>query len=107
MITTKEEQLVTVTAKRITAKSLFKLIFVSGLIPGAVFFLLIGISAANGSSDALRINGESITGTKAIFYAIGLYLPALVGFSAMTWLIAAPGLFLYSLWKPITLDFKA
>lgn len=105
MITTENEQVITVTARRITAKSLYKLIFLSGLIPGAIFFFFIGITAANGAEN-LRFNGEYVTGLPALFLSILLYVPMLAIWSAMLWLIAAPGLLLYSFWKPIELKFK-
>lgn len=94
-----------ITARRLTAKSLFKLIFISGLIPSGLFFAGIGLSAAAGA-QTLQMNGEYLTGPSALFIALLLWLPCLSLFTAILWLFAAPGLFIWSLFKPIQLEFK-
>ena len=94
-----------ITARRLTAKSLFKLIFISGLIPSCLFFAGIGLSAAAGA-QTLQLNGHYLTGPTALIAALLLWLPCLGLFSALLWLFAAPGLFLWSLFKPIHLEFK-
>lgn len=94
-----------ITARRLTAKSLFKLIGISGLIPSGCFFLFIGLSAAGGA-QTLQLNGHYLTGPNALFAALALWLPCLALFSALLWLCAAPGLFFWSLLKPIELEFR-
>lgn len=97
--------LTVVTARRLTAKSLYKLIFLSGLIPGAFFFFILGISAANGA-ETLRLNDAYVTGPSALLLSAILFIPFLAAASALLWLLAAPGLFFWSLFRSIQLEFK-
>jgi len=94
-----------VVAKKISKKSLFKLLtigFTSGI---SVFAILCGIAAFFGS-ETVEWNGVYKTGIEGFIYSL-LIGPVLGFFSAcFIWLFTVFGLWIYSFFRPIKITFK-
>jgi uncharacterized protein involved in cysteine biosynthesis len=89
--------------KKLKKKSLFKLIFVSMLIPMGLFFLLCGIAAVFGAST-VTLNGEYRTGWQGLVAALVMFPFFIVIASCFTWVGAALGLWIYSWFKEIEIE---
>ena len=94
-----------VSAKNISKKSLFKLLFQSigyGLI---VFSFLMGIFSLFGF-ETVKWNGEAITGISGLISSIpiGLFLGLL--FTCFMWLLGVLGLWVNSFFNGVTITFK-
>ncbi|MEH6556777.1 MAG: hypothetical protein V7459_03510 [Oceanicoccus sp.] len=94
-----------VDVKKICAGSVYKMIAIGLCCSFIPFFLLLGIFGAADMS-ALTWNRQPLTGFKAIFLSpiIGL-LMALV-FTAIIGGCTVLGLWLYSFFKPLTIEFQ-
>lgn len=90
-------------AKKLKKASLFKLIFVSTLIPMGLFFLLCGIAAAFGAST-VTLNGASQTGWQGLLAAVIMFPFFVLIFSGLTWIFAALGLWMYSWFRDIEIE---
>ena len=94
-----------IVAKKISKKSLFKLLFV-GLTSGlSVFAILCGIAALFGA-ETIQWNGVHRTGIEGLLY--GLIMGPFLGllFACFMWLFITPGLWFYSFFRPIRVSFK-
>lgn len=94
-----------IVAKKISKKSLFKLLFI-GLTTGlSMFAILCGIAAFFGA-ETVQWNGVHRTGIEGLIYGfiMGPFLGLL--FSCVMWLLITPGLWVYSFFRPIKVTFK-
>ena len=94
-----------IVAKKISKKSLFKLLFI-GLTTGlSMFAILCGIAAFFGA-ETVQWNGVHRTGIEGLIYGfiMGPFLGLL--FSCVMWLQITPGLWVYSFFRPIKVTFK-
>jgi hypothetical protein len=91
-------------AKKLTKGSLFRLIFISSFIPMGLFFLFCGLAAIGGAAT-VKWNNEAVTGGKGFGAALLMY-PFFMGFfTVFTWIPTALGLWIYSWFKPLNLEF--
>ena len=91
-------------AKKLKKKSLFKLILVSFSVPMGFFFLLCGIASIFGA-ETVKWNEQSITGIKGFVAALLMYPVFILFFTAFSWIGAAIGLWMYSWFRKIELEF--
>ena len=93
-----------ITISRFTAKSLWKILFIGIAGCFILFSLLMGLLAFQGM-HTVTVNGEYITGMKALFIAplIGIVLPLL--FTPFIWAGMYLSLFLYSKFRTINLEY--
>lgn len=91
-------------ARKLTKKSLFKVILISYAIPFFIFFLICGISSIFGA-NTVRWNNETIVGSKGFFAALAMYPFFCLLFSGLSWLGSAFGLWVYSKFKKLELEF--
>jgi|TARA_B110000114_G_C15045709_1_gene379052 hypothetical protein len=94
-----------IVAKKISKKSLFKLLFI-GLTAGlSVFAIICGIAAFFGA-ETIQWNGVQRTGVEGLLY--GLIMGPFLGllFACFMWLFITPGLWVYSFFRPIRVTFK-
>ena len=94
-----------VTAKSITAKSLFKILFNSVGIGFFLLFVVFGIFALLGF-ETFKYNGEHVTGIFGLIGAIvsGSILAVLL--PCLLWLVGVVGIFVNSLFGNLTIKFK-
>lgn len=91
--------------KKVSAGTVYK-IFIVGLTSGFIpLFLLFGIMAAFGM-ETLNWNGEAVTGIKAIFIAPLMAIFMSLIFTAIIGSICALGLWLFSQFKPLKIEFE-
>ncbi len=93
-----------INAKKIKKGSLFKLILVSMVVPTGLFFLLCGLASVFGS-ETVKWNNEPVTGINGLFAAIAMYPFFVVILTAILWVGAAIGLWAYSWFKNLELEF--
>jgi hypothetical protein len=94
-----------IVAKKISKKSLFKLLFI-GLTTGlSMFAIICGIAAFFGA-ETVQWNGIHRTGIEGLIY--GFIMGPFLGFlfACVMWLLIAPGLWVYSFFRPIKVVFK-
>jgi uncharacterized protein involved in cysteine biosynthesis len=89
--------------KKLKKKSLFKLIFVSMLIPMGLFCLLCGIAALFGA-QTVSLNGEHQTGWIGLVAALVMFPFFVFIFTCFMWVGAAVGLWMYSWFKEIEIE---
>jgi hypothetical protein len=89
--------------KKLKKKSLFKLIFVSMVIPMGLFCLFCGIAAVFGAST-VTLNGEYQTGWKGLVAGLVMFPFFVVIATCFTWIGAALGLWTYSWFKEIEIE---
>ena len=92
----------TMEVKKLSAGTIYKLIFTGSLIGFVFICLIFGILGATGM-EVVTWNGEHVTGPKALL--VGPLIGALMSlfFTAIFGSITALGLWLYSLVKPVHL----
>jgi hypothetical protein len=91
---------------KVRAKTIYKLIGI-GLTAGFLpLFVLFGVLAAAGMST-LTWNEQPVTGLKALYIGplMGLFMAAV--FTAVIGSVTAFGLWLYSLFKPLSIEYKS
>ena len=91
-------------SRKLRKSSLFKLIFVSQLVPMGLFFLVCGIAALLGK-ETVEVNGSHLTGVMGVIAAIIMYPIFLILFSSIIWVGAEFGLWTFSLFQKIELEF--
>lgn len=96
---------VEVIAKKISKKSLFKLLLVGFTTGLTSFSLLCGIAAIFGA-ETIQWNGVYRTGIEGLVYSIFMGPVLGVVFACLIWLFLAPGLWFYSFFRPLKLSFK-
>ncbi len=91
-------------AKKLKKKSLFKLILASSFIPMGLFFLLCGIASVFGA-ETVEVNNQPLTGIKGFLAALSMYPFFVLFFSAFIWIGGALGLWMYSWFWKVELEF--
>ena len=94
-----------VIATKISKKSLFKLLLVGFTTGLTVFSLLCGIAAIFGA-ETIQWNGVYRTGIEGLVYSVFMGPVLGVVFASVIWLFLAPGLWIYSFFKPLKISFK-
>jgi len=97
--------IVEVIAKKISKRSLFKLLLIGFTTGLTVFSLLCGIAAIFGA-ETIQWNGVYRTGIEGLFYSIFMGPVLGVFFSCVIWLFLVPGLWIYSFFQPLKVSFK-
>ncbi len=92
-------------AKKISKKSLFKLLFVGFSAGFSVFSLLCGIAAIFGA-ETIQLNGVYRTGIEGLVYSVFMGPVFGVLFACLIWLFLVPGLWIYSFFQPLKISFK-
>lgn len=94
-----------VVAKKISKKSLFKLLTIGFTFGISIFAILCGIAAYFGS-ETVEFNGVYKTGIEGLLYSL-IIGPVLGFFSAsFIWLVTVFGLWVYSFVYPVKVTFK-
>lgn len=94
-----------VVAKKISKKSLFKLLTIGFTVGISIFAILCGIAAYFGS-ETVEWNGVYKTGFEGFLYSL-LIGPVLGFFSAcFIWMFTVFGLWIYSFISPVKVTFK-
>ncbi len=94
-----------VIAKKISKKSLFKLLFIGFTVGLTIFSLLCGIAAIFGA-ETVQWNGIYRTGVEGLLYSIFMGPVLGIVFSCVIWLFLVPGLWIYSFFQPLKVSFK-
>jgi hypothetical protein len=94
-----------VVAKKISKKSVFKVLVIGLTTSLSLFGVLCAIAALFGA-ETIQWNGEYKTGIEGLLY--GLLIGPTLGlfFACIMWLFIAPGLWMYSFIRPLRLTFK-
>ena len=93
-----------VSVKKVSAGTIYKLIAI-GLTTGFLpIFTVFGVMGAFGA-DTLTWNNEPVTGVKAIFAGPLMAVFMALMFTAIMGSVAAFGLWLFSFFKPITIEY--
>ena len=94
----------TVLIKRLTAGSLFKLTLIGWMLTIVPFCALCGVLSLMGYGT-VTLNNEPVTGVKGLLTSLALGpLLAFAG-SCIQWLFMAGGLWVYSLFRPLTIQY--
>ena len=91
-------------AKKLSKGSLFKLIFIGFSIPLLPFMILCGIASIFGA-DTVKVGNKPITGIMGLIASLIMYPIFCIIFSSMMWLSSALGLWIYSMFRKIELEF--
>ena len=91
-------------AKKLKKRSLFKLILVSFAVPMGLFFLLCGIASIFGV-ETVKWNEQPVIGIKGFLAALLMYPFFIFFFAAFSWIGAVMGLWMYSWFRKIELEF--
>jgi len=94
-----------VVAKKISKKSLLKLLVVGFISVLTVFSLLCGIAAMFGA-ETIQWNGVYRTGIEGLLYSVFMGPILGVVFGCLVWLFLVPGLWIYSFFQPLNICFK-
>ncbi|GFD90464.1 hypothetical protein KUL152_26900 [Tenacibaculum sp. KUL152] len=94
-----------VVAKKISKKSLFKILFIGAFLGFAVFFIGCGIGAFFGL-ESVRWNNEPVFGVSGFLLALAMWPFFTFFLSLFIWLFCILGLWVYSFFKPIKVTFK-
>ncbi len=92
-------------AKKLSKGSLFKLIFIGFSLSLLPFILLCGIASIFGA-HTIRVNNKAITGIMGLAASLILYPISCIIFSSITWVGCALGLWIYSKFRKIELEFS-
>jgi len=95
-----------ITAQAISKASVFKIYFIGLTIGFFILFLAFGVAAIFGANTVIWDN-EPVTGSKGFVTAILIWPFFSLIFTVLMWLVSILGLWLYSLVKPITINFKS
>lgn len=92
----------TLEIKKLSAGSVYKLIFIGSLLGMLLVTLFFGVLGVLGM-ETVSWNGQTVTGFKALLVApmIGVMISAL--FTAIFGSVVVLGLWLYALYRPLTL----
>lgn len=94
-----------VVAKKISKRSLFKILFIGTTFGFAVFFIGCGIGALFGL-ESVHWDDEPVTGVLGLIVAFAMWPFFTFFMSLFIWLFCILGLWLYSFFKPIKVTFK-
>jgi hypothetical protein len=93
-----------VRARKLTKKSLFKLLFIGFAIPLFPFVLLCGIASIFGAGT-VTVNNQPVTGIMGLVAALIMYPIFCIIFPAIMWVGCAIGLWVYSKFRNIEVEF--
>ncbi len=94
-----------ITVKKISKRSLFKMLFIGFSLSFFVFFLMCGIASIFGA-ETVKWEETPVTGVSGLLLALAMW-PIFSFFLALfMWCFVAFGLWIYSLAKPLKLVFK-
>ncbi|MCU8357017.1 hypothetical protein OC503_21455, partial [Vibrio vulnificus] len=94
-----------ITVKKISKRSLFKMLFIGFSLSFFVFFLMCGIASIFGA-ETVKWEDTPVTGVSGLLLALAMW-PIFSFFLALfMWCFVAFGLWIYSLAKPLNLVFK-
>ena len=94
-----------VVAKKISKRSLFKILFIGTTFGFAVFFIGCGIGALFGL-ESVHWGDEPVTGVSGLLLAFAMWPFFTFFMTLFIWLFCILGLWLYSFFKPIKVTFK-
>lgn len=99
------QQLITmkIRAKKLTKKSLFKLILICSIVPFGLFFFLCGIASYFGS-ETVQWNGQTVTGMNGLLTALLIYPLFVFVFTVLSWVGAVMSLWVYSWFGKLKLE---
>ena len=95
-----------VRAKKMTKSSLFRLLFIGFAIPLFPFMLACGIASAFGA-NTVTVNNRPVTGIMGLVAALIMYPFFCVIFPSIIWVGCAIGLWVYSKFRKINVEFVA
>lgn len=98
--------IVEVIAKKISKKSLFKILFIGFTTGLTIFSILCGVAAVFGA-ETIQWNGIYRTGVEGLLYSIFMGPVLGIVFSCVIWLFLVPGLWIYSFFQPLKVSFKS
>ena len=90
--------------RRLRGGTLFKLIFIGSLAFFLPFFLLMGVLALFGAST-ITWNEQPLTGFPGLISSPFMGLLVALPFSTLGWVVIFIGLWIYSRFKPIELEY--
>ncbi len=94
-----------ITIKKISKRSLFKLLFIGFSLSFFVFFLICGIASIFGA-ETVKWEETPVTGITGLLLALAMWPIFSFCLTLFMWSFVAFGLWIYSLVKPLNLVFK-
>jgi len=91
-------------ARKLANGSLFKLLIIGHSATLLLFTLICSVASVFGKLT-VKMNGEPVTGIVGLIAALVLYSFFCISFSAVLWVIHATGLWIYSIFWRIELEF--
>jgi len=93
-----------ITAQAISKGSVFKIYFIGLTVGFFILFMSFGIAAIFGANTVIW-DDEPVTGSKGFVTAMLIWPFFSLIFTVLMWLVSILGLWLYSLVRPITINF--
>ncbi|NGN97285.1 hypothetical protein G5S52_06310 [Grimontia sp. S25] len=94
-----------ITVKKISKRSLFKILFIGFSLSLFVFFFMCGIASFFGA-ETVKWEETPVTGISGLLTALAMWPVFSFSLALFIWCIVAFGLWMYSLAKPLNLVFK-
>ncbi len=94
-----------ITVKKISKRSLFKMLFIGFSLSFFVFFLMCGIASIFGA-ETVKWEETPVTGVSGLLLALAMWPIFSLFLALFMWCFVAFGLWIYSLAKPLNLVFK-
>ncbi|HDY7864668.1 TPA: DUF3265 domain-containing protein [Vibrio vulnificus] len=94
-----------ITVKKISKRSLFKMLFIGFSLSFFVFFLMCGIASIFGA-ETVKWEETPVTGVSGLLLALAMWPIFSFSLALFMWCFVAFGLWIYSLAKPLKLVFK-
>lgn len=91
-------------AKKISKKSLFKILLIGLGIGSFFFFLLIALLSLSGR-EGVELNGEPVSGFVGFMTVMAMWPFLTLIQTFIVWLFSILGLWVYSFIRPISIDF--
>jgi len=89
--------------KRLSGKSLFKLLFIGISVPMAIFIIICGIASLFGA-HTVRWNYEPVTGAMGLVASLMMAPFFCIFFAGLMWIFFELGLWVYSWFRTIELE---
>ncbi|MBB1465556.1 hypothetical protein H5300_19965 [Vibrio sp. SG41-7] len=94
-----------ITVKKISKRSLFKMLFIGFSLSFFVFFLVCGIASIF-DAETVKWDETPVTGISGLLLALAMWPIFSLFLTLFMWCFVAFGLWIYSLVKPLNLLFK-
>ncbi|EGU44309.1 hypothetical protein A3712_07990 [Vibrio sp. HI00D65] len=94
-----------ITVKKISKRSLFKMLFIGFSLSFFVFFLICGVASIFGA-ETVKWEQTPVTGLSGLLLALAMWPMFSLFLTLFMWCFAAFGLWIFSLVKPLKLVFK-